>query len=58
MKHIRATDPYMQNNPNYPIRWAELCGEILHDIEYNFFFMRKEAVNKSLITGVMQKNYR
>ena len=48
----------MQNNPNYPIRWAELCGEILHDIEYNFFFMRKEAVNKLLITGAMQKNYR
>ena len=58
VKHIRATDPYMQNNPNYPIRWAELCGEILHDIEYNFFFMRKEAVNKLLITGAMQKNYR
>lgn len=58
VKRIKATDPYMQNNPNYPIRQAELCGEILHDLEYNFFFMRKDAVSKSLVAGAIQKNYR
>ena len=57
LKNNPAKDP-LDRSLEYPIRWAELCGEILHQIEFDFYFSHPGSVNNSLESGRLNTSYR
>ena len=57
LKNNPAKDP-LDRSLEYPIRWAELCGEILHQIEFDFYFSHHGSVNNSLESGRLNTSYR
>jgi len=36
---------------SYPLRWAELTGEVLHDVEFYLSYACPSSVNRSLVSG-------
>lgn len=57
LKNNPSKDP-LDRSLEYPIRWAELCGEILHQIEFDFYFSHPGSVNNSLESGRLNTSYR
>ena len=51
LKNNPAQDAF-GTNKNYPLRWAELCGELKHATEYDMYHINNEKINRSLISGV------
>lgn len=46
----------IENDPNYALRWAEIQGEIFHQLCYDMF--DSGCINNSLNPGKIQRNYR
>lgn len=42
----------------YPIRWAEIHGEVLHPLEYEFNTLKPYAISNMLKSGKINETYR
>lgn len=49
VKHRPATEPF--GGPRYPLRWAELCGEIFHKLQNEVYALHPKAIRNVLRTG-------
>jgi len=46
-----ATEPF--GGRGYPLEWAEVCGRIYHQVQYDLFKTRPKAIRNCLRTGWM-----
>lgn len=57
LKRNPAQSPF-DRRKDYPLKWAEICGSILHQIEFDFFDKYPGSIDRSLKTGRLYIQYR